>query len=305
MVTVTNELGKKLTEQAGARRTLNIFGNDFNPFWSADFGVGSNFPIRINAGNKATTFAMNASPFPQPQHGGHEVVTVLTFIDNMPAGTTLVTQRWFNSDGDVASTQIFSATVPPGFTGDFWVFSFIGWKNPKITGVIRKELFKNSVGGPGSSRVEITLTGRITSNQTINFNVTDADPNPMKKSEPNFAGFLWVDDSSNELMYTDGAGYIHNLGIPISSSVAAIGAQPGFIWIPSGSGDHGKIAYTSTGLKHLTRKGAPENTLIPQSSTEHGYIWFEENNDFHANFISLIADDGVRYVLGDGAQDDF
>lgn len=297
-------MGKKLRESVGAGRTLNIFGNNFNPFWASDFSDGANFPLVID--NPTTVFAMNASPFPQPQHGGHEVPTCFTLVENIVGpGSGQIRHQWFNSDNTLVFTFLSNFTLPAG-GHRVSLFTFIGWVDDSSG----KELFENSTGGATSTRCEIRVTGVLSpldpnfQDFVINFDVTNASPNPMTPAKAaGKRGFMWVDDASNELMYVDGIGYVHNTGIPIESSVTAVGAKPGFIWIPSDAGKERQLAYTSTGLKHFIQKAQIEWVLTPISSTKHGFIWFQPN--LRGSMISWIGNDGNRYAVGDGAQDTF
>lgn len=293
------QTGKKIHELLSPNRKLNIFGNDFNPPFG-NFGISPPNVFEIISPDLTTTFAMNGSPFPQPQHGGHEVLGVVWIISDIPVSTSFtVTTKHFNADNTLVFTQVINITTPS--TGGPFItssFSFTGWKHT-APGV--KEHYKNDTGSSTSTRIEWAVTGDLTDTNTTFIDITNASPNPMTQADADSKGFLWIDDSSNELMHTDGFGFVHNKGIEIESTSAAAGAIPGFIWIPSAGADHGKILYTSTGLKHTTKKATLEDTLTPFTSTKHGFIWHEDDG-LHANYISFIADDGNRYIISDGTK---
>jgi len=300
MVVFNYTMGKKVRETVGAQRLLNVFGNGFNPPRPDDFGQSPNFPVEIPVANQTTVFDMGVSPYPQPQHGGHEVPVFLTFITGIPGpGSIQITHDWFNSENNNVFQIIFDFSFGAG-TARATLFSFIGWKHDRFG---FKELFENSTGSPTSTRIRSKTTGTVSDIFTQEFDVIGASPNPMTQATTN-SGFLWIDDSSNELMYSDGFAFVHNAGIKIESSSAQPGAKPGFLWMPPTGVDDGKLHYTSTGLKHITEKAPKEDVVLPFTNPNHAFLWCQEGT-IHSNYLSFIAEDGNRYIIDDGFRDDF
>jgi len=232
--TWVHDIGKNLTD---GTTILKIFRNNFNPIEPA--GYSSNV-VSISGGT-VTTFDMT-SFF---DHGGHEVVCATSKITGVGTSVSLtMTQKWFNSDNNLVFTNTFSVTTPSS-GGPFTVFtfSFIGWKNDAAGG---KELFENSTGSSTSTRVVHETTGDISDGPTEQtFSVTNATTLAEAQSNPDGA-FLWVNDTTDELSYTDSFGYRHNIPSSSSSSPAPA-ALDGFVWVDDSGSKDGMLAYTSSG----------------------------------------------------------